>query len=104
MKSVTLCLAAMLAGTSFPAVAQTTPGAPGTDQVIPEKDRTRPADQPGNAQQSLSDKLDKSGGVIKPSGDIDPKMAKPAPVPNPNSTPVIPPPGSPGGNPDVKPK
>jgi hypothetical protein len=31
-------------------------------------------------------------------------MAKPAPVPNPNSTPVIPPPGSPGGNPDVKPK
>jgi hypothetical protein len=104
MKSVTLCLTAMLAGIGSPVLAQTTPGAAGTDQVIPEKDRTRPQDQPGNAQQSLSDKLDKSGGVIKPTEDIDPNMAKPAPVPNPNSTPVIPPPGSPGGNPDVKPK
>jgi hypothetical protein len=103
MKSVTLGLAAALVGGSFPALAQTTPGAPGTDQVIPEKDRTRPADQPGSSQ-SLSDKLDKSGGVLKPSGDVDPQMAKPAPVPNPNSTPVIPPPGSPGGDPDVKPK
>src|SRR5947209_17798296 len=79
MKSVTLCLAAMLAGGSFPVLAQTTPGAPGTDQVIPEKDRTRPVDQPGNSQQSLSDKLDKSGGVLKPAEDVDPKMAKPTP-------------------------
>jgi hypothetical protein len=104
MNSATLFLAAVLAGMAAPALAQTTPGAPGTDQVIPEKDRSRPQDQPGNSQQSLSDKLDKSGGVIKPPADVDPKMAKPAPVPNPNSTPVIPPPGSPGGNPDVKPK
>ena len=104
MKSVSFCLAAMLVGANFSALAQTAPGAAGTDQVIPEKDRTRPADQPGNEQQSLSDKLDKSGGVLKPTGDVDPKMAKPAPVPNPNSTPVIPPPGSPGGNPEVRPK
>jgi hypothetical protein len=103
MKSATLWLAAMLVGSSFSALAQTTPGAPGTDQVIPEKDRTRPVDQPGNAQQSLSDKLDKSGGVLKPAEDVDPKMAKPTPA-TPSSTPVIPPPGSPGGNPDVKPK
>jgi hypothetical protein len=61
-------------------------------------------DQPGNPQQSLSDKLDKSGGVLKPSGDVDPQMAKPAPVPNSSSMPVIPPPGSPGGDPNVKPK
>jgi hypothetical protein len=104
MNSATLCLAAALAGMAAAALAQTTPGAPGTDQVIPEKDRSRPQDLPGNSQQSLSDKLDKSGGVIKPPADVDPKMATPAPVPNPNSTPVIPPPGSPGGNPDVKPK
>jgi hypothetical protein len=103
MKSVTLCLAAMLAANAFPVFAQTTPGAPGTDQVIPEKDRTRPQDQPGNAG-TLSDKLDKSDGVIKPPSDVDPGMAKQAPVPNPNSTPVIPPPGTPGGNQDVKPK
>jgi hypothetical protein len=104
MNSATLFLAAVLAGMAAPALAQTTPGATGTDQVIPEKDRSRPQDLPGNSQQSLSDKLDKSGGVIKPPADVDPKMATPAPVPNPNSTPVIPPPGSPGGNPDVKPK
>jgi hypothetical protein len=103
MKSVTLGLAALLAGSSFAAMAQTAPGAPGTDQVIPEKDRTRPTDQPGSSQ-TLSDKLDKSGGVIKPTTDVDPGINKAAPVPNPNSTPVIPPPGSPGGNPDVKPK
>jgi hypothetical protein len=50
-----------------------------------------------------SDKLNRSGGVIKP-GNIDPKMQVPAPDPGPTSTPVIPPPGSPGGNPNVVPK
>jgi hypothetical protein len=102
MKRISLCLAAMLAGGSLSAVAQTAPGAAGTDQVIPEKDRSRPQDQSGSGS-NLSDKLDKSGGVIKPNTDIDPKMDKPAPA-MPSSTPVIPPPGSPGGNPDVKPK
>lgn len=53
---------------------------------------------------SLSDRLDKSDGVIKPQEDIDPKIAKPAPEPHPNSTPVIPPPGSPGGRKDIEPK
>jgi hypothetical protein len=48
-----------------------------------------------------SDKLDKSGGVIKPGGNIDPKMQVPPPDPGPTSTPVIPPPGS---NPNVVPK
>jgi hypothetical protein len=51
-----------------------------------------------------SEKLDKSGGVIKPSGNIDPKMQVAPPDPGPTSTPVIPPPGTPGGNPNVVPK
>ena len=51
-----------------------------------------------------SEKLDKSDGVIKPGGNIDPKMQVPPPDPGPTSTPVIPPPGSPGGNPNVVPK
>ena len=51
-----------------------------------------------------SDKLNKSGGVIKPGGNIDPKMQVPPPDPGPTSTPVIPPPGTPGGNPNVVPK
>jgi hypothetical protein len=51
-----------------------------------------------------SEKLDKSNGVIKPSGNLDPKMQVTPPDPGPTSTPVIPPPGSPGGNPNVVPK
>jgi hypothetical protein len=51
-----------------------------------------------------SEKLDKSGGVIKPSENLDPKMQVHPPDPGPTSTPVIPPPGSPGGNPNVVPK
>jgi hypothetical protein len=56
-----------------------------------------PGDNPG-------DKLDKSGGVIKPGENLDPKMQVPPPDPGPTSTPVIPPPGSPGDNPNVVPK
>src|SRR4030081_3816424 len=67
------------------------------------KDLSRPAEggtQNGNAtsdgNQSLSDKLDKSGGVVKPAEGVDPQMVQPAPVPDPKSTPVIPPAGTPG--------
>jgi hypothetical protein len=52
---------------------------------------------------SLSEKLDRSNGVIKPRDDIDPGIAKPTP-PAGSATPVIPPPGSPGGDPNVQPK
>ena len=51
-----------------------------------------------------SDKLNQSGGVIKPSENVDPKMQVTPPDPGPTSTPVIPPPGTPGGNPNVVPK
>jgi hypothetical protein len=50
----------------------------------------------------LSDKLNSTSGVIHPQGTVDPGMLKPAP--DKGATPVIPPPGSPGGNPDVRPK
>jgi hypothetical protein len=57
----------------------------------------------GNAtsdgNQNLSDKLDKSAGVIKPAEEVDPQIVQPAPVPDPNSTTVIPPAGTPGGPP-----
>ena len=48
--------------------------------------------------ESLSSKLSKSDGVITPKDDVDPAMHKPAPVPHPNSTPVIPPSTNGGGN------
>jgi hypothetical protein len=50
---------------------------------------------PGASKQqgeSLSEKLSKGKGVIKPEPGIDPRIVKPAPEPNPNTTPVLPPP------------
>ena len=56
------------------------------------------------AGRTLSEKLDRSNGVVTPPANIDPKIEKPAPDPHPNSTRVIPPPGAPGGRRDIQPK
>ncbi|PNG24981.1 hypothetical protein [Methylocella silvestris] len=90
LRKVAAVLAALTTLTAPFAMAQSAPGAPGTSQVIPEKQG-----EPLNAgrSESLSGKLDESGGVIKPKPGVDPGIVKPAPVPEPNSTPVIPPSG-----------
>lgn len=59
------------------------------------------ADGTDPSNQTLSDKLAKSNGVICPPN-VDPAIK--APTPNGGKMPVIPPPGSPGGNPNVEPK
>jgi hypothetical protein len=64
----------------------TTGQAPGTER--------RPGEE-------LSDKLARSEGVICPP-DVDPKIR--APTPEGGRTPVIPPPGGPGGDPNLRPK
>jgi hypothetical protein len=75
------------------------------------------ADEPSGAKQpnqpvkpdvppasgTLSSDLNRSGGVIKPPTGIDPEI-KQTPPPTGATMPVIPPPGTPGGNPAVKPK
>ena len=107
MKAVLPLVFAGLLGLAGGALAQTAPGDPAGNQTIPEKDLSRPdASRPRGTQgendthkKNLSDKLDHSGGVIKPAPGVDPEIVKPAPVPQPNSTPVIPPPGMPGGRP-----
>ena len=53
---------------------------------------------------SLSDRLGRTDGVITPPSDTTPSMTVPAPVPDPGTTPVIPPPGSPGNPSPVRPK
>ncbi len=53
------------------------------------------------SDQNLSNKLAKSNGVICPPN-VDPDIK--APTPNAGKMPVIPPPGSPGGNPNVQPR
>jgi hypothetical protein len=72
-----------------PARAQT----PGADQ--------KPCAQPGDSLKTLSDKLDQGAGVICPPN-VDPGMK--APAPQNGKMRVIPPPGSPGGDPNVQPK
>jgi len=62
----------------------------------------RGCSQPGNSE-NLSDKLAQSGGVLCPQNP-NPDPAIKAPTPPTNDKPAIPPPGSPGGNPNVQPK
>ena len=54
------------------------------------------------AGEPLSDKLARTDGVICPPN-VDPEMKAPTP-PSGNRMPVIPPPGSPGGDPSIQPK
>jgi hypothetical protein len=56
----------------------------------------------GQAGEPLADRLAKSNGVLCPPADVDPEIH--APTPDAGNTPVIPPPGSPGGNPTIRPK
>ena len=56
----------------------------------------------GQSSESLGDKLAKSNGVLCPPAGVDPEMR--APPPDTGNTPVIPPPGSPGGDPNIRPK
>jgi len=54
------------------------------------------------SSQPLADKLAKSDGVLCPPSGVDPEIR--APAPDVGTMPVIPPPGTPGGDPMVRPK
>jgi hypothetical protein len=105
------CMAAGLAGSALAQNLprqQQAPNMPGPRETIPEKVGP-PLQDPSStgstgSRGTLSDKLEQSEGVIRPPSNIAPDMTVPAPVPNPGTTPVIPPPGSPGGSQDVQPK
>ena len=56
----------------------------------------------GQRPEPLGDKLARSDGVLCPPAGVDPEMR--APAPDTGKTPVIPPPGSPGGDPTIRPK
>jgi hypothetical protein len=67
---------------------------PGT--AVPEGTTT------GQRAEPLGDKLARSDGVLCPPAGVDPEIR--APTPDTGNTPVIPPPGSPGGDPAIRPK
>jgi hypothetical protein len=86
--------------TAPPAPAQSTNCAPmppkGNGNNLPEGSTV------GRANEPLGDKLAKSDGVMCPPSGVDPEIR--APTPDTGNTPVIPPPGSPGGDPTIRPK
>jgi hypothetical protein len=56
----------------------------------------------GQRTEPLGDKLARSDGVLCPPAGVDPEMR--APAPDIGNTPVIRPPGGPGGDPTIRPK
>jgi hypothetical protein len=64
--------------------------------TVPEK-IDPPLRRDGETTGTLSDRLKDSRGVIAPPAGMDPGIRVPAPVPDPGTTPVIPPPGTPSG-------
>jgi hypothetical protein len=89
--------------------AQTAPPSPAhTSECAPMPSAPRNGAMPpqgtttGEAREPLGDKLARSDGVLCPPAGVDPQMH--APTPDTGNTPVIPPPGSPGGNSNVRPK
>jgi hypothetical protein len=56
----------------------------------------------GRSNEALGDKLAKSDGTLCPPTGVDPEIR--APTPEGGKMPVIPPPGSPGGDPSLRPK
>ena len=92
---VGLILAAVFAGF---AVAQ-----PAADRDRQPRSETEGQSPPAGAP-NLSRELDRSNGVIRPPQQIDPEMQVTPPDPGSQRTPVIPPPGSPGGNQQIQPK
>lgn len=76
--------------------------APAAQSAYPRLN-AEPGTTTGQAGEPLADKLAKSNGVLCPPSGVDPEMRAPTP-PDSGNTPVIPPPGSPGGNPSVQPK
>ena len=69
---------------------------PDSGEKVPEGTTT------GQRTEPLGDKLARSDGVLCPPAGVDPEMH--APAPDAGKTPVIPPPGSPGGDQTIRPK
>ena len=104
--SIWCCPAAWAEGGALQLDPSTRPGAPsqGADQPgggAPSA--TPPTSETKRPVENLGEQLSRSGGVIRPAPGVDPKMEKPPPDTG-SQMPVIPPPGSPGGDPKIIPK
>ncbi len=104
--NVLLTAGAALAVAVMSPVARSADNAAGT-AVPSANDGATTATPPATPDdgKSLSQKLDENNGVlVPPEAHIDEGIKVPVPDPNPGTMRVIPPPGSPGGDPSIKPK
>ena len=76
------------------------PSATAPAQIVPED--TAPG-RSGSSQEPLGKKLDRTDGVIHPPQGVDPGLTISPPHAQGNM-PVLPPPGTPGGDPGLRPK
>ena len=93
MHRLCLVIAAVLGFGTFAAAAEEPSGRPEAGQP------TTPAVPPASG--TLSSDLNRSGGVITPPAGVDPEIKQTPPATG-STMPIIPPPGTPGGNPTVK--
>ena len=102
MQIKSLIIVACVLGLSGSAFAQTPSG-----KVDCAPTQSKPNDSNGlnttGSDKPLTEKLADSGGVLCPPPAIDSEIRVPAPSTGSNM-PVVPPPGSPGANPNVQPK
>src|SRR5436305_2158233 len=90
-----------LLGAATAVNAQTTPPAEARKDCPPGTSANAPTIN-GDSKQNLSDKLASSKGIICPPAGIDSEMRQKPPEGG--AMKVVPPPGSPGGDPSVQPK
>ena len=105
MKPRILALTALLATT--PALGQSPQTGAPTNPVVPvapPSPSTTPPEKIAPESNDLSNTLSRQRGTIAPPGNVDPGMTVSPPRTGTGTTPVIPPPGSPGGNGAVIPK
>ena len=100
----TLCVPALLM-VAVPALAQTTQPTPPADPLPhgAPPSATAPPEKVAPSDRNLSNTLSRQKGTITPPN-VDPGMTVAPPRNSSTSTPVIPPPGSTGGNRSVVPK
>ncbi len=103
-----LCLGALLAASQAeaqnpqPAPPGATPAPmapPNAPSPPPEQIAPPGKDVQADRQQTLNDKLAMQHGMLRPPGGVDPGMSVSPPAQSQDTVSVIPPPGSPGGNP-----
>jgi len=101
----TLIIAAMILAGTLAASAQVTNQSPPPQQTAPEEQRPSPPTprEQASPQEGQESELSHSQGVLTPPETGDPVVKAPRQSATP-STPVVPPPGTPGGRQDIEPK